>query len=148
MQVIPTIDYHAVLADLHRRQGELQGAVSAIQRILGVEATMNRRVALPSAVPEAESLSAPSTIQTKDKPSRFNGMSTWRAAESFLRLEGGPRTTRQILTGLLEGGFQTTAKHFDANLFNVLTLKSQVFARVDKGVWGLTEWRATRGRNR
>lgn len=146
--MIPTIDYHAVLADLHRRQGELQGAVSAIQRILGVETSVNKRVVSPPVMPEAEPPTSPPTAPVKDKPRRFKGMSVWRAAESFLRLEGEPRTTRQILEGLLEGGFQTTAKNFDANLFNVLTLKSQVFARVDKGLWGLTEWRAPRGRNR
>lgn len=146
--MIPTIDYHAVLADLHRRQGELQGAVSAIQRILGVETIVNKRVVSTPAVPEAELPSNPPAVPAKVKPRSFKGMSVWRAAESFLRLAGEPRTTRQILEGLLEGGFQTNAKHFDANLFNVLTLKSQVFGRVDKGLWGLTEWRAPRGRNR
>lgn len=146
--MIPTINYHDVLADLHRRQGELQGAVSAIQRILGVEVAMNRMVVLHQAAPEAETLSIPPAVPAKVKPRNFKGMSVWRAAESFLRLEGEPRTTRQIHEGLLEGGFQTNAKHFDANLFNVLTLKSQVFGRVDKGLWGLTEWRVPRGRNR
>lgn len=146
--MIPMIDYHAVLADLHRRQGELEGAVSAIRRILGTETAVNKRVGAPLPEAEAKVSTLPPPTPVKHNLRKFKGMSVWRAAESFLRLEGKPRTTRQILEGLLAGDFQTTAKNFDANLFNVLTVKSQVFVRVDKGLWGLAEWRTTRAKNR
>lgn len=122
-----SIDYEAVLADLRERRSKIDAAIEAIEQLV---------MGQPRESGVTRKLKHPASTEVEDDT--FFKLSTPDAAEKYLRMRGKPSGTREIAKALIEGGFETSAKNFYANLYTALG-RSDAFVKVGKK-WGLAEW--------
>lgn len=131
------IDYAAVLADLEARKTALDAAIAAVKAILGQGPV------------EALGLSSGGTRQIgigsepqEVTPGVFHGLSVSQAAKKYLEMKKTKQRTKDIAKAIREGGIETTASNFYANVFNTLK-RGKDFIKLGKQ-WGLAEWHPTR----
>jgi hypothetical protein len=125
--------YEKALADMKADRGKLDDAISAMERLLGIEG------APPSDSAPNSSISRPDTTLRADT---FFGMGIVPAAKKYLRMKREPLTTAQLRAGLEAGGLKHTSKDFTNTLGAVLyrdAEKTGELVRV-KNTWGLKEW--------
>lgn len=64
---------------------------------------------------------AHAAIPSNTSGGAYSKMTARHAVLDFLRSAGEPKSIREIINGLLAGGFQTTSKNFYTTLHTVLT---------------------------
>jgi hypothetical protein len=80
---------------------------------------------------------------TPEPSGRFAEHSFPRAAEAVLREAGQPLGLKEIAEAILRGGKATRSpRNFRVALGNAMATNPNVFARVSRGVWGLTLWQS------
>ena len=125
-------DYAAVLADLERRQVEIETAIVAIKQIIagGGDAALNGR---------GGGLRSDSFFQ----------MGILDAAKKYLAAVSEPKVSADIATALREGGLVSRAKDFPTTLYTTLKREDDRHGAVvqmpDKS-WGLSVWYWPNGR--
>jgi hypothetical protein len=113
---------------------DLQAAIEALQR------ARDAKLAELRAIEQAlEALRAPIEGATTSKPASkdFEDLGITAAAKRYLRQEGRPRTTREILEALEGRGLKTRSKNPIATVYATLH-NSTAFKRTDDGAWILT----------
>lgn len=132
-QIAGMLDYLRTQRDL------IDEAIRALEALAAL-APMN---AFAAAVPATTTKPGDSRIESDS----FFRMSISDAVKKYLGLVKKPKKTREILDGLLAGGWITTSKKPIAPLYNTLLVmenRSEI-ARVGEGTWGLAEWYGGRG---
>lgn len=128
------INYSNVLADLKRRRQELDGAIAAIQRILGQTT---------SAGHGEEHDTRPAAPAGQIRSDEFFGLSVPAAIRKYLEIMKRPRTAAEIVKGIQDGGFITQAKNFYASVSTSLRRldgRGVVVQLPDTKQWGLAAW--------
>lgn len=139
------INYDAVLADLRARRDQLNIAIGAIEQ-LGKALTEGPppQEVIPSNGSGPPSREAPGSASPIASDAFFK-LSVPDAAKKYLSMIKRPAGAKEIERALREGGFQTKAKNFYANLYTSLIRSEGTFEKVGKK-WGLTEWYPQTGR--
>jgi hypothetical protein len=131
------IDWEAGLSDLRGRRDRLNVAIGVIeQEVLG-RAPSDAEGAQPPAM-----LNGPpnrETGKTSIPPDAFFSLSVPEAARKYLSMVKRPAGAKEMEQAIREGGFQTVAKNFYANLYTSLVRSKDTFVKVGKK-WGLVEW--------
>jgi len=132
------IDWEAGLSDLRARRDRLNVAIAVIeQEVLG-RAACDPESAQPPAVPNGLPSREPG--KTPSIPSdAFFSLSVPEAAKKYLSIVKRPAGAKEIEQAVRQGGFQTVAKNFYANLYTSLVRSKDTFVKVGKK-WGLVEW--------
>ena len=117
---------------------DVQAAIEALKR-----ARDTKRAELESieqALEKLETLGTPSEGGTPrgQGAKDFEDLGITAAAKRYLRQEGRPRTTREILDTLETRGLKTRSKNRIATVYATLH-NSKAFKRNDDGAWVLTE---------
>lgn len=145
------IDWEAALDELRARRDGLNFTIATIEReVLGKAAT-EAEGQIP---PPPRSLSANGNgASGREVPvsassiasDAFFKLSVPDAARKYLSIIKRPAGAKEIEKALREGGFQTKAKNFYANLYTSLIRSEGTFEKVGKK-WGLAEWYPQSGR--
>lgn len=122
-----TVDYAEVLADLERRKGELEAAISAIRRL--VNPALPAPYAGPTPVPVADA----------QRPFPFLGMTIPEATITHLRTSQKPLSTHEVIAALKQGGLRDSNYQTVYQVLRRRAREKQDLA-VDKGKWHLAEW--------
>jgi hypothetical protein len=132
------IDWEAGLSDLRARRDRLNVAIGVIeQEVMGRTPSGPESAQpppMPNGLPSRESGRIPSIPSDA-----FFSLSVPEAAKKYLSIVKRPAGAREIEKALREGGFQTKARHFYANLYTSMARSEDTFVKVDKK-WGLVEW--------
>lgn len=67
----------------------------------------------------------------------FADMTMVQASEAFLMQQGRACTSKEIVQGLLDGGFQTRSKDFRNTLISAFGRRLDIFVRAEKNKWDL-----------
>jgi hypothetical protein len=119
--------YLAVLADLKAKRSELDTAIAAIERIMGVSSS-------------AEQINAP--IGSGVREGMFFGMSLTEAAKTYLSTVRKKQSAREIAEALERGGFHHTSKDFPNTVRAILARNAAnegEFLKLQSD-WGLAQW--------
>lgn len=123
------IDYRAVLADLEKKKAGIEATIAGIKMMLN-----------QSIIPGTASL----TFQNEKISSHsFSKMGAVEAAEAYLRVSNGLKTTAEIVTALEDGGIVHQSQDFKKTVSTILNNKardesSEITKVRDK--WGLSSW--------
>ncbi len=132
------MDWEAGLSDLRARRDRLNVAIGVIeQEVLGrtpSDPESAQSPAVPNALPSRESGKTPPIPSDA-----FFSLSVPDAARKYLSIVKRPAGAKEIEQAVREGGFQTVAKNFYANLYTSLVRSEETFVKVGKK-WGLVEW--------
>lgn len=136
--------YVDVLQHLVRQREEIDTTIRTLKKLVGEEFIPASPQASASLPPRAEIViesnhlkGSEISLEPKIKPGMFTGMPVWKAALKYLQLCKGPQGTRQIAAALQHGGVGANAKKFHANLHNAMSLKPNIFKKIDIGTWEL-----------
>jgi hypothetical protein len=138
------INYEAVLNDLRARRDQLSIAIAAIEQLGKALTEGLLQDVVPSngnSLPAREAPVSASSIASD----AFFKLSVPDAARKYLSIIKRPAGAKEIEKALREGGFQTKAKNFYANLYTSLVRSEGTFEKVGKK-WGLAEWYPQGGR--
>ncbi len=121
------VDYAEVLADLERRKGELEAAISAIRRLVNPALPVSYPAAPPTPMPDAT------------RPFPFLGMTIPEATITHLRASQKPLSTHEVIAALKQGGLRDSNYQTVYQVLRRRAREKQDLA-VDKGKWHLAEW--------
>lgn len=139
------IDYSAVLADLVAKRDDLNAAIKAVERIVGVTPTQSNTVA--TGAPSNGTVSE----NTEIRRDTFFQMSIPDAAKKFLAMSKAAKTTQEIAEALERGGMTHASGNFANSVGSVLHRLDHAggdILRVGRGTWGLAEWYPGRRRTK
>jgi hypothetical protein len=126
--------YERALADMKAERAKLDDAISAMERLIGIEGA--------SPTPDSPSSGPIPRPDAILRPDSFFGMGIVPATKKYLRMKREPQTTPQIGAALQAGGLTHSSKDFGNTLYAVLHRdkdKTGELVRV-KNAWGLKEW--------
>src|SRR3990172_2133010 len=108
------IDYKAVLADLKRRRDELDMAIQAIQRILGLVRGDSTSVSAP------KETFTPIGSDNEIASDTFFNMSILEAVKKYLTMKKRPQGAMEIARALQDGGLINQSQNFTATVYTTL----------------------------
>ena len=120
------VDYVEVLADLERRKGELEAAISAIRRLVD-----------PTSPAALSPVYTPMEAGPRAFP--FLGMTIPEATIAHLRAVQKPLSTHEVIAALKQGGLRDSNYQTVYQVLRRRAREKQDIA-VDKGKWHLAEW--------
>lgn len=133
--------YADVLADLERERDGLTSAINVIRRKMGLqpEGESTPNVAAQTNGSQQGGGASEARTPSEIKPDTFFGLKLPDAIRLFFNVTKRPALPAVITKALLDGGFQTTAKDFPANVQTAITRMKGEVVRVPNG-WALAEW--------
>lgn len=134
-----TVDYAEVLADLERRKGELEVAISAIRRLVNPSAPAPYPASYSGPAYPLPSAPGPATSPEPARPFPFLGMTIPEATISHLRSSQKPLSTHEVIAALKQGGLRDSNYQTVYQVLRRRAREKQDLA-VDKGKWHLAEW--------
>lgn len=128
------VDYSAVLTDLKERRAKLDATILAIEEMLGITGEA------PSDLGQSSNTSKKN--EGKIRSDSFFGMSVGDAARKYLEIVKAPKSAKEIMQALEDGGLTHTSKHFYGTVFTALVRREKNEGDITKvkSEWGLTEW--------
>ncbi len=126
--------YMAILVDLEEQRADLDAAIDAIRKLIGMPLSQAADTPIRNVRDETE-------IQ----PDSFFGLSAADAASKYLGMVKSPQTGKEIELALRRGGFSSTASNLYSTVYTALKRETETFVRIDKK-WALAEWYPARPR--
>jgi len=124
-----------LLEQLQTEREELDALISGLEKRLGI--------APQPRVSEKRTASSPRDAVSPDSISVgfFHRLSQPKAAEKLLRMNPGqPLSTHEIIDAFRKSGMNVNPKNAVTVLYTALKRNPEMFERVAKKKWGLTEW--------
>jgi hypothetical protein len=126
------MNYETILAWLEAKKNAIDQAIAGVRALVGLEQS-DGSVNLPplrvSGSGEVES-------------GTFLGMGIGEATKRYLAMVKKPQTTAAICEALKRGGLHSTAKHYTANVYAILSRQERNVGDIVNvnRQWGLKEW--------
>lgn len=129
--------YEAVLEDLERQRDELNVAIAALRRTMGI--------ADAESAPNVVTGQVQSRRSAQIRPDQFFGMSIVDAAVEYLSLVRQPKPAPIIAREIKAHGLLNESKTFTSTVYSILYRESQrgegkVVKVGNSNKWGLTDW--------